>query len=147
MARKDRMHLHDRNGVTVLEMREIEIWDGADLSLLRDTLTELFENDDCRALGVDMKFVKYIPSGFFGMMFDWYEKGAEIFLYSPLPHVQNMLWFRQFFCLLENGCHKLVGEPKFVMAASSSIVPITPPWKEADKVATKDSPPQQVVAP
>ncbi len=148
MARKDRMQLHERNGVTVLDMGRIEIWDGADLSLLRDTLTELFEDHGCRSLGVEMTYVKYVPSGFFGMMFDWLEKGCAIHLYSPLPHVQEMLWFRQFFDHLEDGCHKLLAEPKFNMSATPTIARITPPWKTTEKTpAAIDGRSRQVVAP
>ena len=44
-----------------------------------------------------MTFVKYIPSGFFGMLFDWHETGVKIRLYTPQPNVRRMLWFDRFF--------------------------------------------------
>jgi len=31
------------------------------------------------------------------MLFDWFDRGVEVTLYSPQPNVMNMLWFRKFF--------------------------------------------------
>ena len=31
------------------------------------------------------------------MLFEWYEEGIHIQLYSPQPNVEQMLWFRMFF--------------------------------------------------
>lgn len=85
------------DGYTVMDMGDMEIWDGADLSLIREMFTRLVEGSRHRHVGIDMKAVKYIPSGFFGLLFDWHEQSVGIRLLSPLPHVRNMLWFRQFF--------------------------------------------------
>ena len=106
------MKLHNWNGVTVLDLGEVEIWDGADLALLRETLTQLIDRAGCRSIGVNMSYVKYIPSGFFGMRFDWHERGAAMRLYTPQPHVAEMLWFRQFFEHETNGTFVLQREPK-----------------------------------
>ena len=84
-------------GVTVLHLGEMEIWDGADMALLRESLTRLVKREKRRAIGVDMTFVKYIPSGFFGMLFDWHESGVKVRLYTPQPNVKRMLWFDRFF--------------------------------------------------
>ena len=54
-----------------------------------------------------MSHVKYIPSGFFGMLFDWYEQGVRIRLFSPQPNVARMLWFNRFFETVSEGCHEL----------------------------------------
>jgi hypothetical protein len=110
--RRDRMKIHDWDSFTVLDLGEVEIWDGADLSLLRETQTRLIEGEGCRRLGVNLQFVKYIPSGFFGMLFDWNERGVSIRLYRPQPHVANMLWFRQFFEEQQAGVFELFREPK-----------------------------------
>jgi len=97
VAKKQRMTIHKRDGVSVLDLGEMDIWDGADLALLRETLFNLIEIDGSRSIGVDMLHVKYIPSGFFGMLYDWHDKGIAISLYTPQEHVKQMLWFRQFF--------------------------------------------------
>jgi hypothetical protein len=110
------MALHNWDGVTVLDLGEMDIWDGADLSLLRETLVRLIETEGRPAVGVNMTHVKYIPSGFFGMLFDWHEGGTSIFLYRPQPNVANMLWFRQFFEPVGDGCYQLLGEPKYELA-------------------------------
>lgn len=85
------------DGSHVIQLGDMEIWDGADLALLRETLVHLYHKMRSRQFGVDMSYVKYVPSGFFGMLFDWYEKGVQIQLYSPQPQVAGMLWFRRFF--------------------------------------------------
>lgn len=120
-SRHDRMNLDHRNGVTIMDLGEIEIWDGADLSLLRDTLTDLIEVQGCRSIGVNMTYVKYIPSGFFGMLYDWHEKGIAMRLYTPQRHVANMLWFRQFFYEESDGCHVLQSEPKQDLVAQTQF--------------------------
>src|SRR5579862_8195666 len=115
-SRRERMSLSQDNGHMIINMGPVEIWDGADLALLRDTFTRQCDHNRCRALGVDMSTVKYIPSGFFGMLFDWHERGVAIRLYSPQDRVMNMLWFRQFFELETNGSYVLQSEPKELLA-------------------------------
>ncbi len=93
----DGLTIRNRDGVVVMDLGSMDIWDGADLSLLRDGLNKIIVQDNSRSVGVDMKSVKYVPSGFFGMLFDWFEQGVDIHLYSPQDRVCNMLWFRTFF--------------------------------------------------
>jgi hypothetical protein len=97
--------------VTVLDLGDMEIWDGADMALLRESLTRLIKDDKHRSIGIDMRHVKYIPSGFFGMLFDWYETGVQIRLYGPQPNVRRMLWFNRFFKALAGDCHELKPRP------------------------------------
>ena len=94
---KKPLRLIQRDGFTVLDLGTMEIWDGADMALLRESLTRLIKIEKLRALAVDLTYVKYIPSGFFGMLFDWFETGVRIRLYTPQPNVRKMLWFDQFF--------------------------------------------------
>lgn len=112
MASKKNLRIYPQGGVTVLDLGDMEIWDGADLALLRDSLTRLIVGEKCRAVGVNMAYVKYIPSGFFGMLFDWYEEGVRIRLFSPQPNVERMLWFSRFFEPVSEGCHELRGDSK-----------------------------------
>jgi len=97
MARKKRHSIDVRDDHHVVVMGDMEIWDGADLALLRETLTRLVDVQKRRQIGVDLNTVKYIPSGFFGMLYDYAEKGIGVRVYDALPHVRNMLWFREFF--------------------------------------------------
>ena len=105
MNRKKRKRLKvEADGETaIVGLDDIEIWDGADLALLREVLGELIEKDDYRAIGVNLHSVKYIPSGFFGMLYEWYEDGIRIILRSPQPNVEDMLWFRMFFVRQPDG--------------------------------------------
>lgn len=95
--KKQRLSVRINNDFAIVALEDMEIWDGADLALLREALTSLIENDGYRAIGVDLSAVKYIPSGFFGMLFEWYEQGLRIRLLAPQKNVENMLWFRMFF--------------------------------------------------
>jgi len=96
MSKKPLRLIH-RDGFTMLDIGTMEIWDGTDMALLRESLTRLIKAEKHRAIAIDLTYVKYIPSGFFGMMFDWYETGVRIRLYSPQPNVRKMLWFDRFF--------------------------------------------------
>lgn len=105
------MRVFPHDGVTVLDLGDMEIWDGADMALLRESLTRLIKAEKRRSIGIDLTHVKYIPSGFFGMLFDWYETGVKIRLYSPQPNVLKMLWFNQFFEPVTDGCYQLAPRP------------------------------------
>ena len=111
MASRKFMQLVPNANFTVLNIGDMEIWDGADMALLRESLTRLIKAEKHRCIGVDMSHVKYIPSGFFGMLFDWYETGVRIRLYTPQPNVRRMLWFNQFFEAVEADCFELAPQP------------------------------------
>lgn len=107
-----RMLIDVQDDFLLLHLGEMEIWDGADLALLREGLFRLIDGESCQAIAIDMSFVKYIPSGFFGMLFDWQEKcGTWFALTTPQPNVQRMLWFRQFFKLNSDGMYEMMPEP------------------------------------
>ena len=108
---KKPLRLVPRDGFMVLELGTAEIWDGADMALLRESLTRLIKAEKHLAIGVDMTYVKYIPSGFFGMLFDWFETGVQIRLYTPQPNVRKMLWFNQFFEAVGHDSFELAPPP------------------------------------
>lgn len=107
MASKKFMTVSADGSTTILDLGAMEIWDGADMALLRDSLTRLIITEKHRSIGIDMAYVKYIPSGFFGMLFDWYETGVQILLYSPQPNVRRMLWFSRFFEAVSENAFQL----------------------------------------
>ena len=110
MAERKYIHgltLRQDDKAVILDIGQMEIWDGADLSLIRDTLISMIRGDGQQSIGINMQFVKYVPSGFFGMLFDWFESGVEVRLYQPTERVANMVWFRQFFLLEEDQCYTL----------------------------------------
>ena len=112
MNRKKRQRLNiEADGLSaVVGLDNIEIWDGADLALLREVLGELIEKESYRSIGVNLHSVKYIPSGFFGMLYEWYEDGIHIQLHAPQPNVEQMLWFRMFFVRQADGSFSLNDE-------------------------------------
>ena len=95
--KRQRLNLIADGQLAIVGLDNIEIWDGADLALLREVLTDLIEREEYRSIAVNLESVKYIPSGFFGMLYEWYENGINIQLHSPQPNVEQMLWFRMFF--------------------------------------------------
>ena len=106
-----RMLIDVQDDLLLLHVGEMDIWDGADLALLREGLFKLIEHEKCRSIAIDMRFVKYIPSGFFGMLFDWQEKrDVQFALTPPQPNVQRMLWFQRFFHLNAAGLYELQTE-------------------------------------
>lgn len=107
MVSNKHLDTSSRNGYTVMDMGDMEIWDGADLSLIREMFTRLVDGAKHENVGIDMKAVKYIPSGFFGLLYDWHERGIGIRLYDAKSHVKKMLWFRQFFAEISDGCYEL----------------------------------------
>ena len=109
-----------RDGYTTIQLGEFEIWDEADLELIRDTIKKLVAHRDCRCLGIDMKTVRFIPSGFFGMLFDIHEReGMQIRIFGAQENVREMLWFRKFFDALDDNVHELLSEPKrYIMPGS-----------------------------
>ena len=110
MARKHQMIIEKRHGYHLIKLGPMEIWDGSDLALLRETLARLVERDGVTRIGVDMSYVKYVPSGFFGMLFDWSEQGAAIHLDDPCQRVRQMIWFRQFLAPISDTRFRLETE-------------------------------------
>lgn len=93
------LELSREGSTNLISIGDMEIWDGADLSLIRDTIYQLAGSNDSVEIGIDMQFVQHVPSGFFGMLFDWHERGVIITLHRPRPRITQMLWFRKFFKL------------------------------------------------
>jgi hypothetical protein len=112
------------DGSHLIRLGPMEIWDGADLALLRETLVHIFQQLHSRTFGVDMSFVKYVPSGFFGMLYDWHEMHVRINLYSPQPQIMKMLWFRKFFHIVSEGVYQLNSS---VHVAPTPAKPVVPP--------------------
>jgi hypothetical protein len=96
-----------QRGATTIDIGDMEIWDGADLSLIRDTLNRLIQKERRRSVAIQMRAVQYVPSGFFGMLYDWFERGVAVRLLSPQPRVAKMLWFQRFFELESGDCYLL----------------------------------------
>ncbi len=143
MAERKNTHglkLRDRRGVALVDIGDMEIWDGADLSLIRDTLSRLIVKDKRRSIGVQMRHVKYVPSGFFGMLYDWFEQGIEVRLFAPLPRVQEMLWFKQFFELESDNCYVLCeGNGEYAGVCDAEVEGDVEAQWAAERVPTLDA--------
>lgn len=127
-----RMKIEVLDDSLLLHVGDMDIWDGADLALLREGLFKLIEKDGCRSIAIDMRYVKYIPSGFFGMLFDWQEKrGVRFQLTPPQPNVQRMLWFQRFFALNSAGRFELHPDSTPALEEVASAV-IAAPARDSD---------------
>ena len=80
----DGLTLRDHPGTRIMALGDMEIWDGADLSLLRDGMNHVILKEKRQSVAIDMSYVKYVPSGFFGMLFDWFEKGVTVRLFAQI---------------------------------------------------------------
>ncbi|GAB4153290.1 MAG: hypothetical protein Tsb009_29660 [Planctomycetaceae bacterium] len=110
-SRFHRLEIARENGVTILSLNEMDIWDGADVALLRDSLIALVNSENCRSIGIDLRGVQHIPTGFFGMLYAWHQKEVDVRLYQPHPRIQEMLWFRHFFEAQPEGGYLLTNKP------------------------------------
>ncbi len=139
MARKKRNSVDVRDGYHFIVMGEMEIWDGADLALLRETLSRLVDTEKNTAIGVDMTFVKYIPSGFFGMLYDYRERGIAVRLSTPQPHVKEMLWFREFFEEGQPGVFELKQRGQTSRSTVPANASASAPWLMADRPTSAEA--------
>lgn len=119
---------------TTIDIGDMEIWDGADLSLIRDTLFRLILQEGIDAFAIDMHAVQYVPSGFFGMLFDWMERGVEVHLINPRERVQQMLWFRKFFHRVDTDAFRLHAGQAIDEAHSEDL------WQKTGRKNVSDSP-------
>lgn len=117
-SRRKQLQIEQRDGLPIMHLGDMDIWDGADLALLRDTLFEVIVRGDVERVGINMASVKFIQSGFFGMLIDWHERGARIFLVDPLPNVRRMLWFRHFAAPVSGGLFELTNTPQQELTAA-----------------------------
>ncbi len=135
MARKKGCTIDIRNGHHVVLMGDMEIWDGADLALLRETLARMVDTDHHKSIGVDLTFVKYIPSGFFGMLYDYAEFGVSVRVYGPHPHIRQMLWFREFFDDVGGEAFSLTMRAQTKTSQTERQLAARAPWAESDAPA------------
>ena len=135
MARKKSCTIDVRNGHHVVLMGDMEIWDGADLALLRETLSRLVDAEHRKSIGVDLTFVKYIPSGFFGMLYDYAECGVSVRVYGPHLHIRQMLWFREFFDELSDEAFCLTLRAQTQTSLTERQLAARAPWAEKDAPA------------
>jgi hypothetical protein len=120
-SRFQRLHMAHHNGVPVLGLEEMDIWDGTDLSLIRDRLIRMINSENCRSVGIDLQMVQYVPTGFFGMLYAWHQFGVAIRLYRPHDRIQEMLWFRHFFGLEKDGSFLLANKPPLDFIEDSEL--------------------------
>ena len=125
--KRQRIQLNEQAGSVVLDMGPIEIWDGADLALLRETATRLVQEQSRRSLTFEMSHVKYVPSGFFGLLLDCFDQGVRIQLLNPTTHVTGLLWFQQFFAHEIDDLFLLHEGPQHEVPHDQPL-----PWASAD---------------
>jgi hypothetical protein len=112
----ERKHTHGlsiefEGSTAVLRFGRKQIWDGADLSLLRDTLARVHRIDGCRSIAIDLATVQFLPSGFFGQLMDWSDRGVVLQILNPHERIRNMRWFQEYFAQDSGEVFTVVGDP------------------------------------
>lgn len=107
MLSKNLATVTDLDGIAVHRMPAGIVWEGSELAIIRDSLYVSHEAGHKR-LGVSVDGVRVLPSGFFGLLCDWNDKGVEVYLFDPLPNVQAMLWFRVMFRVAGKGWRLII---------------------------------------
>lgn len=125
--KRQRIHLSETGAAVVLDLGPIEIWDGADLALLRETVTQLVQGQGRKSLAFEMQYVKYVPSGFFGLLLDCYDLGVKIQLNAPNEQIRGMLWFQRFFAEAEHDTFILHAGPAQEVPHDQPL-----PWTSAE---------------
>lgn len=120
--KRGRMAVRREQGLAIIDLGTMEIWDGGDLQLVREMLVELVEVERIGSIGIAMPHVKSLPSGFFGTLLDWHEKGIAIRLYSPQSNVREMLWFQHFFEHVSESCFLLYRKSKIDLVPEAEPV-------------------------
>jgi len=120
------VHVRDIDGVITVDMGRMDIWDGGDLVLLRETMNFLIEREGCHSIAIDMQHVKSIPSGFFGMLYDLSDAGTSVQLLLPHANVMNMLWFQIFFEHLRDGRHSFREDTRPVVIGADRTIQVLP---------------------
>lgn len=84
-----------RHGMNCIRLGMAEIWDGADLALLREVLFDARLKLG-KVIGVDMSKVRSIPSGTFGLFHSVIDLGKSIILLAPTQEIRNLTGFGHF---------------------------------------------------
>jgi len=85
------LRVYETGPVTVLGFGGQGIVDQIDLGQCRTELLELLEQHGCRVLGLDLTGVRYVPSGFLGLLASFRRQGIDVHLYNPSEDVREVL--------------------------------------------------------
>ena len=108
--RNSKVYVRQQGGVATVSLGERNIWDLADLRLLREISERLVHVRRCRDITVDMRSAQSLASGFFGLLHDLCKLGVKVTLLAPHRGVREMLWFRAFCEHVVDDCYRFVGE-------------------------------------
>jgi len=93
---------------SVISIGDSQTWNGADLHLIRDTMRHLAKRDRCTRIGIDMRHVYQIESGFFGTLCEFVESGVAVRVYQPVECVRDYYWFREYLKEQTPGVYQFV---------------------------------------
>lgn len=109
---RNRLTVHQHQGMVTIDFGYCEIWDGSDLCILRETMACLLDVMQFREVGINMQHAKSLASGFFGLLHDWHLRGVTVRLKDPQPCVRQMLWFREFCVEEHDGWYVIERRPE-----------------------------------
>lgn len=94
-----------------------QIWDKGDLMQLQAELDRLVARDQFESITIDTRYVEYVPSGFFGLLYDFHLEGVRIWLCEPSPRMRRMIWFRQFLYRIDDDLYGFRQQPQLILVA------------------------------
>lgn len=94
----------------LLTIDQSGLWTGSSLARLRDSVKQR-QKAGKKSVTVDMTYVRHLPSGFFGMLCEWQERGLNVRLYQPADEVQQLEWFWRFFEEHDDGTYHFRRSP------------------------------------
>lgn len=106
--RQDAVRVAYVDQYSVISIGDSQSWNGADLHLIRDVMRHLVKRDRCTRIGIDMKRVYQIESGFFGTLCEFVENGTSVRAYQPVECVREYLWFREYLKEQTPGVYQFV---------------------------------------
>ena len=111
VRRRKRLKMVHRADATIINLGEMEIWDGADLALIRDTLFEMIVEQNHESVGVDMTLGQIRPQRILRHAQRLERQGdPQSSCILRQPNVREMLWFRQFFVPAADDCFLLTAQ-------------------------------------
>ena len=100
--------------VDLLTLNDAEIWTGADLCRLRDTIHRRIRSGQT-SICLDLSHVKRLPAGFFGMPCCLQDQGIDVTLFETQSCIRDLIWFRRFFCSDAGNRHCFREYPRFTL--------------------------------
>jgi anti-anti-sigma factor len=87
----DVLRVYETGPLTVVGFGGAEILDQVDLVECRKEILDLLKQHESKVLAFDLSGVRYVPSGFLGLLASLKSMGIEVHLYNPSADVREVM--------------------------------------------------------